>query len=79
MLNICTMSRKMEEMRLGLRRLSWRCKLRRSSSLSMSILKYRMRLCRGGIMAERVVRVGEYWQFEQKVRKIEKQTRQRSG
>lgn len=30
-------------------------------------------------MAERVVRDGEYWQFEQKVRKIEKQTRQRSG
>lgn len=30
-------------------------------------------------MAERVVRDREYWQFEQKVRKIEKQTRQRSG
>jgi hypothetical protein len=52
LLNICRMSKKMEEMRLGLRRLNWRCKLGESSSLSMSILNYRMGLGRGGRKAE---------------------------
>lgn len=54
----------MEEMRLGLRRLNWRCKLGESSSLLMFILNYRMGLGRGGRKVEDFLVVDSFGYFD---------------